>query len=111
MTSKLLIIIASENPEVIKTALTYTYTAYKERWLDDIKLVFFGPSEKTLAKEEELQPTISKLQREGIIPLACKAVAQEENIEEKLIDLGITVEYIGSYISQKIREGYQTQVW
>jgi len=43
------IIIQSADPEAIYGGLLYASRAIKNRWMDNIKVVFWGPSEKTLA--------------------------------------------------------------
>ena len=111
MTDKILVIIASGDKEVIKTALNYALNARKNNWIEEIETVLFGPSEKTVAEDQELQQLIQKINEEGLQPIACKAVADRQNLTENLLQIGINVQYVGKYITDKIRNGYQPMTW
>jgi hypothetical protein len=42
---------------------------------------------------------------------ACKAISDREKISEKVDKMGINVEYVGSIISDYIKQGYVPMVW
>ena len=111
MSDKILLIISSRDREVIKTALNYALNANRNGWVGDIETVLFGPSEKTVVEDPELQQLIQKINEEGLQPIACKAVADSQNLAEDLLKIGINVRYVGKYISDKIKEGYQVLTW
>ena len=48
MGSKLLVMIATGDREKALAGLMYACNILKNRWLDDVKVVFFGPSENWL---------------------------------------------------------------
>lgn len=42
---------------------------------------------------------------------ACKAISDREEVSEKIDEMGIKIEYVGSIISKLIKEGYVPMVW
>ncbi len=111
MMRRLLVVIASPDRDVIRTALMYAVNSKKRGWMDEVETIFFGPSEKTIAKDLELQRLLNELSKDGFKALACKRVAEDLNIEAPLLELGVDVIYVGKYISDKIKDGFQVMVW
>ena len=54
MTSKILVIIATSDREKVLTALMYAKNTISQNWLDDVKVMFFGPSENLLVEDQEI---------------------------------------------------------
>ncbi|UCD45681.1 MAG: hypothetical protein JSV27_04135, partial [Candidatus Bathyarchaeota archaeon] len=54
MSTKTLVVVATGDREKALTALMYAGNALKRQWLEDVKIVFFGPSERLLATDEEV---------------------------------------------------------
>jgi hypothetical protein len=46
------------------------------------------------------------IRKAGLIPTACAAIARDEEIEPRLLEMGIKVEYVGPIVSSLIKEGY-----
>lgn len=110
MPSNLLLFVSSNNKEKIKTALMYARNSLKYGWLDDVRVIFFGPSEKAILGDDEITEYLSELGEMGILT-ACKAIAEMEDISFDLSNLGIKVEYVGSVISDYIKKGYMVINW
>ena len=53
MTSKILVIIATSDREKVLTALMYARNTISQNWLDDVKVMFFGPSENLLVEDQK----------------------------------------------------------
>ncbi len=111
MNEKLLVIISTSEVEKARTGLLYTINAKRNEWINDIKLIFFGPSEKLLLEDEIIQQYAEEfiLMEEKVV--ACKFIATQEKTDEKLTALGIEVEYVGEMISNYIKDGYIPMVW
>jgi hypothetical protein len=107
---KLLVIIATGDRDKALTGLMYAKNALKKEWLPDIKLVYFGPSERLMVEDPEVRDAAIEAAGLGDC-FACKAISDREEISEKIGDIGIKVEYVGSIISDFIKEGYQPMVW
>lgn len=110
MSSKILVIIASGDKDVIQTALMYAKNTIKYGWLDDVKTILFGPSEQLIAKNPTLAKEAQELCTAGE-SYACKFISDKEGISEPLSKLGVQIEYVGTIISDLIKEGYVPLVW
>jgi len=110
MRSKLLVIIATKDKEKALSGLMYARNAWGGAWFDDVKVVFFGPSEKLMVNDEEVEEAVKNIKVVGEI-FACKAISNRENISEEIEKLGVTVMGVGSVISNFIKDGYVPMVW
>jgi len=110
MGSKLLVIIATGDREKALAGLMYARNVLKNKWLDDIKVVFFGPSEKLAILDGEILGFIKEITAERDC-FACKAISDKEGVSEKLGEAGVKVEYVGTIVSDAIKEGYVPMVW
>ena len=110
MSSKLLVIIASSDREKVLTALIYARNAIKNSWVDDVKVVFFGPSEKLAAEDSEVSTRAKEIAAIGEC-IACKAISDNKGVSDNLAKLGIKIEYVGIIISNLIKDGYAPMVW
>ena len=110
MNSKVCVILASNVKEVVLTGLMYASNAKKNNWVEDVKVVFFGPSEKLLAGDRDIQKAVQELS-DAEDCFACKAIADRDGISSFIAQLGIEVSYVGSQISDYLKEGYIPMVW
>jgi hypothetical protein len=110
MASKLLVIIATSNREKAIAGLMYTRNVLKYKWLDDVKVVLFGPSEKLVAHDNKVAWFVKEITNESGC-FACQAISDEEGVSEKLGEAGVKVEYVGTIVSNAIKEGYVPMVW
>ena len=110
MGSKLLVMIATGDREKALAGLMYTRNVLKNKWLDDIRVVFFGPSEKLAAHDDKVAWFIKEITSE-VDCFACKAISDKEGVSETLGEIGVRVEYVGTIVSNAIKEGYLPMVW
>jgi hypothetical protein len=102
---KLVIIWTSGDKEVAtKMVFMYTLNSRKFGWWEDITLVVWGPSQKLLTEDAELQEKIAEMKKAGVTLRACKGCSDQYGISDKLEELGITVKYMGN-ITDFIKEG------
>lgn len=112
MANGLLVIISSgeEAPDKALTGMMYAINAKKHNWIENVNLMFFGPSEKMIAKAEpdgRVAAFLKQAVELGITPIACRAISDGENITTELKGLGVDVEYVGTIISSFIKKDYQ----
>jgi hypothetical protein len=105
MASKILVVISTAEKEKAMTGIMYAVNAQKNDWVDEVKVVFFGPFENLVCEDEEVIEAASRL-LEYETPIACKFLSDRDKISNKLEELGYKVDYIGSMISAFIEEGY-----
>ncbi|MCK9363128.1 MAG: DsrE family protein [Syntrophales bacterium] len=107
MATKMFALITSDNREVaLEAGLVYPLNAAKRKWLDEVKVIFFGPSEKLAAYDYEVQKMIKDIQDVGVEVLACRWCAERMNIVAPLEAAGLNVVYVGSVISDLIKDDW-----
>ncbi len=107
MASKVFVVLGSGDREVaLEVGLVYPLNAAKKKWMDEVKVIIFGPSEKVAAYDSEVQERLKELQEAGIEIMACKWCADRMNITGKLEEAGIKVIYVGTVISQLLKDGW-----
>jgi len=100
--AKILIWLASGDLEKLQPGIIYGTNARKHGWLDDVQFVVFGESEKLMLEHPE---TFELLQKSNAA--YCKFVADDMGITSSLTEKGANIIYVGDYISNFIKEGYQ----
>lgn len=102
---KLVVLWTSGDREVaLKMVFMYTYNAKKFGWWNDITLLVWGPSQKLLTEDKELQDNVKMMIESGIEVLACKGCSDQYEISEKLEEIGVTVRYTGKDLTSFIKE-------
>ncbi|MFW9769085.1 MAG: hypothetical protein ACFFF9_05525 [Candidatus Thorarchaeota archaeon] len=110
MDTKLLVIIASGNRETVLTALMYAKNTIKYGWIEDVRVIFFGPSENLLVGDTDVTNSANELAGLGQ-PVACKFLSDRDGISKRIEKLGISVDYVGAMIADLMEEGYTPMVW
>jgi hypothetical protein len=107
MATRVFVILSSGDREVaLEVGLVYPLNAVKNSWMDEVKLIIFGPSEKIAAYDTEVRARIEELQKAGIEVMACKWCADRMNVTAALEDARIKVVYVGPIISQMLKDGW-----
>jgi hypothetical protein len=110
MASNVIAIISTAEKQKALTGIMYAVNAQKNKWVDDIKVIFLGPFENLMCEDEEVAPAASQL-LDYQTPIACKFLSDCDGISDKLHELGVSVDYVGSLISGYIDEGYTPLVF
>jgi hypothetical protein len=110
MASKIMVIISTAEKEKALTGIMYAVNAQKNSWVDEVKVVFFGPFENLICEDADVVNAASNL-LEYETPIACKFLSDRDKISDKLEELGYRVDYVGSMISAFIEEGYVPMVF
>ena len=105
MASKVMIILSTEEKKKALTGIMYAVNAQKNKWVDDMKVIFFGPFENLMCEDEDVVQAASQL-LDYQTPIACKFLSDRDGISDKLEGLGVNVDYVGSLISGYLAEGY-----
>jgi hypothetical protein len=111
------VLIQNGDPEMIYFGLLYASRAIKNRWMDNVKVIIWGPAEKTIS---EMPPDSEQLQllkeiqscggKEGKV-WACKACADRYGIAKHMEDLGCEVFHTGEATSYLLKLGYHLWTW
>ena len=111
MSDKLLVIISSSDVFKARTGIVYATNALKHGWIDDLRLVVFGPAEQVLLQDAGLQEALHEFMEQNQQVAACKAISDMTGASEGLIRMGLQVQYIGELVSNLVKEGYTPMVW
>jgi hypothetical protein len=107
MADKVFVIIASENrAKILEPGLLYPFNAATKGWMEEVRIIFFGPAEKVVADDPEIQERVRDALDAGISVLACKKCADQQGLTEALLALGIEVIYVGEPISRLLKDGW-----
>ncbi len=109
LSSKVLIIIATGEKEKALAGLMYPNNALKYSWLEDLKVILLGPSEKLIVQEEQVWTEVKRL-NEMIGTIACKAISGEYKTSSELEKRCVRVEYVGKIMSDLIKDGYSPMI-
>ncbi len=111
MNDKILVIIATAEPEKAHAGTMYAVNALKHSWMEDVKLILFGPAEKLLLEDPDFEELVRQFMAQERTPVACKFLSDRDGQSAALTNLGVDVEYVGPLISEAIRTGYVPMVW
>ncbi len=91
----------SGDPDVAhRVALMYTHAALKNKWFGKVRLVLWGPSQRTLVGDKDLQAKVKEMQGDGIEIQACIACAKSFGIVEELRAIGFEVIPMGAPLTR-----------
>jgi hypothetical protein len=90
----------------LKMVFMYAPNAVKHEWMDEVRLLIWGPSAKLLSVDRELQEQLQVLADAGVELLACKACADSYGVSEQLEKLGVTVRYTGQLLAEMQQTGW-----
>ena len=107
--NKLLVVWSSADREVaLHNVFMYTHNAKKHGWWEQVRLLMWGPSDRLLTEDAELQAKVKAMIADGVEVLACKACADRLGVGETLEELGVNVFYTGTALTEMLKEGWTT---
>jgi hypothetical protein len=92
MSSKVMVIISTAEKDKALTGILYAKNAQKNNWVDNVRVIFFGPFENLVCEDEDV-------------------IQAASGASGKLEELGFNVEYVGALISDSIKAGYIPMVF
>ena len=109
--AKALIIILSgqDSPIKVKLGLNVSWRTKNSGAFEDVKLMFFGPSEDFIAKtdDKEILESYGEVLKNNIIPQACVFVAEGFGVSKALQKKDMELVHAGQRIAELMAEGYQ----
>ncbi len=85
----------------------YAYNAKKQGWMDEVRVILWGPTEEIAANNQEFQEQVRLLLDADIEVIACKACSDNYGVSDKLEKIGISVHYVGTLITQMLKEDWK----
>jgi len=111
MNDKVVVIISTAEAEKARTGMMYAVNAVLKNWMSEVKLIFFGPAQELLLKDAVMKDFLLQFQQAEGKAVSCKFIADRDENDEETASLGVKVEYVGSMISDLIKEGYVPLIW
>ncbi len=103
-TDRLAVLWTSGDPDVAeRVAFMYTHAAKTAGWFDEVVLIVWGPSQRILVGDKDLQAKLKAMSDDGIKVMACVTCAKSFGIVEQLKALGLPVEPMGVPLSNYIK--------
>lgn len=102
--SRLSVVWTSGDPDVAhRMALMYSHAAKRAGWYDEVTLIVWGPSQRLLVGDKDLQAKVEAMRKDGVIVRACVACANSYGIADDLRALGLPVEPMGQPLSEMLK--------
>ena len=111
MSSQIAVIVSSSDKDVVWTGLFYAIKGTKKQFMDDIRLVLWGPSEKIIAADSELSGMVREYLETGKPVWACRTCADRYGVARDMETLGCTVAYMGSLTAEWFKDGVIPFTW
>lgn len=100
----LLIVWTSGDRDVaLKMVFMYGGNAKRYEWWESVTLLVWGPSQKLLTEDDQLQEGLAGMLDVGVRAVACKACADSYGIAPQLEELGVEVFYTGEYLTDWLK--------
>lgn len=111
MAGKTVVIISTAETEKAYTGLMYAVNALKNEWMEEVKLIFFGPAEKLLLSDPGMQDFLKQYLELKGEAVACKFISDRDETSVKIGKLGVKIEFVGKMISDLVKDGYVPMIW
>ncbi len=110
MSNKLLVVIVSDDAKA-EVGVRMASRMIERGTLNDVRLLFFGPSERLLAEPPAPLRDLLEAVRRQSAPMACRFIAQEMDIVQPLEQAGTELVAAGQEIERRMLEGYQVMTF
>lgn len=102
-----LIVSGSEAPAKAELGIVAAARSIKAKRYDDLKVIFFGPSEEYITKlSGASKEHFEELVKAKAVDSACVAVAERMSVKPQLESLGLTLLPAGERIAHYVNQGY-----
>ena len=106
--TKLLIMFTSEDKEVFTKMVTpYALNSMRQGWWEHVNLLIWGPSNRLVATDEEVQGILREMKETGVELTACLWCAEQYDLDEKLTELGVDVKYMGQPLTEMLKTDWK----
>ncbi len=94
----------SADPDVAhRVALMYTHAAKRSGWFEQVRLIAWGPSQRTLVGDKDLRAKVQQMQADGVVLQACVVCADSYGIADRLREIGFEVLPMGVPLTRMLK--------
>ncbi|TVQ82827.1 MAG: DsrE family protein [Phycisphaeraceae bacterium] len=102
---RLAVVWTSGDPDVAhRMVLMYTNASKRNGWFDEVRLVIWGPSQRLLVGDKDIQAYVARLQESGVVVQACQACSDSYGITDAIRALDIEVKYMGVPLTDFLKD-------
>ncbi|HPF52964.1 MAG TPA: DsrE family protein [Draconibacterium sp.] len=102
--NKLMVLWTSDDPMVAeRVALMYTSVAKQFGLFEEVSVIIWGPSQKLVAENKEIQVKLKDMQEKGVKLNACVSCANMYGVADQLKALGINVDIMGAPLTNALK--------
>lgn len=102
---ELVVLWTSADPDVAhRVGLMYTHGAKRAGWFKRVRLVIWGPSQRTLVGDKDLRAKVKEMQGDGVQIQACIACATSFGIVDELREIGFEVKPMGAPLTGFLKD-------
>ncbi|NNJ91225.1 MAG: hypothetical protein HKP55_06095 [Gammaproteobacteria bacterium] len=101
--SKVLIWLVSGDRAKLEPGILWGVNATNSGWVDEVRFVVFGESQKLLLEDQDLFEMVNEIQPS----MFCLHLAESQNIKKDLEEKGANLIDVGEPIAEAIKEGFQ----
>ena len=103
---RLNILWTTDNKEtVLHMLVMYATNSRLNGWWQEVNLIIWGASAKLVGTDNQIQAEVIEMMTHGISIEACKACCDNLGVTDKLIELGVSVRYMGEALTGYIKSG------
>ena len=103
--SELAVLWTSADPDVAhRVGLMYTHAAKSSGWFERVRLIAWGPSQRTLVGDKDLRAKVKQMQADGVTLQACVVCAGTFGIAEELREIGFEVIPMGGPLTKFMKD-------
>ena len=101
---KLYILWTSSDPTTSELMVfMYAKNSMMNNWWNEVNLIIWGGSTKLIKNNIDMINNLKELKAAGVNIMACKRCAEILGMVEQLEQLNITVEYLGTFLTDLIK--------
>ncbi|KJE49225.1 MULTISPECIES: hypothetical protein [Acidiplasma] len=109
MGTKYLVVITSglDQKDKMIVGMNFAKNTFRKKKADDVKVVFFGPSEKAFSSNDsDFLKLFSILKDLGIVTIACSGYSKAHDLDKAIMDLSTELEDVSETIPRYVDAGY-----
>ena len=105
MMDKLTIVWTTENEETaLNMILMYTLKSNTNKWWKECNLITWGPSNKLLCTNKEVQELVQEIIKQGVKVMACQRCAEKYGLVDQIKEMGIEVKFMGEPFTEYLQD-------
>ncbi len=82
----------------------YAANSIKQEWWREVTIIIWGSTAILVKENSYIQKELKSLMKTGVNVIACKSCADKLGASSVLVELGVEVDYLGTYLTDIIKD-------